>query len=172
MQLYKALQILGGGGGGICSMESSAAESCPLLGLPQKVNWQRWIEPPSVRFCWLVVTFGFFLWPCWRLLGIPWTFVALRLNLFMADSDHQLDPGNNTSHRISLCVNAGPCPWEPKLPSSCFYAQLRTTVTGSNFHKSWRHWIYKRLTAGLHRPAPRRPLREQLPVFSLHCAGA
>lgn len=175
MQLWEVLQSLRAVQKEICSMQSSAVDFCPLLGQPQNPNWQRCAEPPSVRLRCLAVGFALLLlllWSSWRHLGIPWTFLALSLNLFLADSDHQLDPGCTTSCRISQCVNTGPCSWEPRLPYSCFYVQLRTTVTGSISHKSWRHCISKRITAGLHEPTHRRPSRERLPAFSLHCTGA
>lgn len=45
------------------------------------------------------VSFGlvFVLWSCWRYLGIPWTFTALSMKLFLTDSNHQLDPGHNSA---------------------------------------------------------------------------
>lgn len=121
-----------------------------------------------MRCCWLALTYGVFLCLCWRLLGIPWTFIALSPNLFMASAD-QLDLRNNRSPRISLRVNVGPRPWEPRLPSLCFYAQLRTTVTGSNFHKSWRPWISKRIAVGCTGPLPEGPWESNC-LFSL-CAA-
>lgn len=138
-------------------MESSAVDSCPLLGLSQKVNWQRWTEPPSVRCCWLVVTYGCFFFPVvvLKTSGIPWTFIALILKLFMADSDHQLDPGNNTSYGISQRVDAGPHPWEPSLhvfthswePQSL--GQIFTNREGTEFPKG--------LALGCTGPLPESP---------------
>lgn len=150
--------------------------STRLLSSPRPTSKSKFTKIHWNTFCAISLAcwgFGvFFLWLCWRLLGIPWTFIALSLNLSMADSDHQPDPGNTTSRRISLHVDDGPCPWESRIPSLCFYTQLRTTVTGSSSHKLWRHWISKRIAAGLHRPAPRRPSRERLPGCCLSGRGA
>lgn len=140
-------------------MQSSAVDSCPVLGQPQNPNRQRCAEPPSVRLRCLAVGFVLLLlllWSSWRHLGIPWTFLALAwisswlipiINLtlgappaagFPSVSTLDLAPGSPGFH-----IHVFTCSWEPQL-----LGQFLTNHEGTAFPRGLLLGCMSPLTEG------------------------